>query len=280
MKVYISADMEGTSGIVHSAQTGPEGIDYGRGRGWMMGEVNAAIAGAFEGGAESVVVCDGHGANGNRNLRLDEIDERAELITGRPRPMGQMEGLDASFAVVLFTGYHTRHGSAGVLSHTTNGQAVANLWINGSLVGEFGLNTYLAGHFGVPVAMISGDDLTIAEAQAFAPHVEGVVVKQAFGRYAARCVHPTRAQAAIKAGATRAVKKAPSLQPLRPSAPVEVTLQFKDTGGAESARRVPGVEMLKPDTIRMRYESMPEAYQAYNAMVGLWPVVWGNWIKG
>jgi D-amino peptidase len=191
-----------------------------------------------------------------------------------------MEGLDDSFSVVLFTGYHTRHGSAGVLSHTTNGQAVANLWINGSLVGEFGLDTYLAGYFGVPVAMISGDDLTIAEARAFAPHVEGVVVKHAFGRYAARCMHPTRAQGAIKAGATRAVQKAPSLQPMRPASPVEVTLQFKDTGGAESARRVPGVEMIKADTVRIRCETMPAAYQAYNAMIGLWPVVWGAWIKG
>jgi len=280
LKIYISADMEGTSGVVHAAQTGPEGVDYGLARGWMMAEVNAAIAGAFEGGAAEVVVSDGHGANGNRNLRLDDLDPRAELITGRPRASGQMEGLDDSFSAVLFTGYHTRHGSTGVLSHTTNGQAVANVWINGALVGEFGLNAYLAGSYGVPAAMVSGDDLTIAEAKATLPHVEGVVVKRALGRYAAQCIHPKRAQAAIRAGAERAVKNAAKLKPIAPSTPVDVELQFKDTGGAESARRVPGVRMIQPDTVVLQCPTMSEAYQTYYALIGLWPVVWGGWMKG
>lgn len=277
MKVYISADMEGVSGVVHTAQTNPRGVDYERARRWLAAEVNAAVAGAFEGGAEEVVVSDGHGGNGNRNLLVDHLDPRAQLITGRPRPLGQLEGLDDGFAAVLLVGYHTRHGAAGVLSHSTQGRAVANVWLNDILVGEIGLNAYLAGHFGAPVALVSGDDLTVAEARELLPGVEGVIVKWALGRYSARCLHPQRAQQALREGARQAVERAASLEPLRLAGEVELRVQFKDTGGAESALRVPGVEAVDDDTVVVCCPDVPAAYQLYSALIGLWPVVWGQW---
>lgn len=280
MRVYISVDMEGCSGIVHREHTNPKGYDYELARRLMTDEANAAIEGAFEGGASEVVVSDSHGGNGMRNLLLHHLDDRAEVIIGTPRQLGQLEGLDASFAALLMVGYHTRHGAAGVLSHTTNGQAVANLWLNDSLVGEIGLNARLAGHFGVPVVLVSGDDLTIAEAKAELPDIEGVAVKKALGRYAAQCLHPIRAQGLLKQGASAAVKKAKTIKPLKISEPVTIRLQFKESGSAESAARVPGAKLLNDDMVVLECADMEQAYAAYSSLVELWQEAWGAWQRG
>jgi D-amino peptidase len=280
MRIYISVDMEGCSGIVHREQTNPVGYDYELARRLMTAEANAAIEGAFEGGATEVVVSDSHGGNGMRNLLIDRLDPRAELVLGSPRRLGQLEGLDDSFDALLLVGYHTRHGASGVLSHTTNGQAVANLWVDGVLVGEIGLNARLAGYFGVPVTLVTGDDLTVAEATAELPEVEGVVVKRALGRYTARCLHPERAQQLIEQGAVRAVKRAKTLDLVEGRSPVVIRLQFKETGSAESASFVPGATFVADDTVELSCATMEDAYAGYSSMVSLWQPAWGGWIRG
>jgi D-amino peptidase len=280
MRVYVSVDMEGCSGIVHREHTNPKGYDYELARRLMTDEANAAIMGAFEGGASEVVVSDSHGGNGMRNLLLHNLDERAEVVIGTPRRLGQLEGLDASFAALMLVGYHTRHGAAGVLSHTTNGQAVANLWLNESLVGEIGLNARLAGHFGVPVVLVSGDDLTIAEAKTDLPGCESVVVKKALGRYAAQCLHPKRAQDLLRQVASAGVKKAKTIKPLIAPEPVTIRLQFKESGSAESAARVPGAKLVSDDTVMLECPNMEAAYAAYSSLVELWQEAWGVWQRG
>lgn len=280
MRVYISVDMEGCSGVAHREHTSPKGYDYELARRLMTAEANAAVQGAFDGGASAVVVSDSHGGNGMRNLLLHDLDERAEIIIGSPRRLGQLEGLDSSFAAVLLVGYHTRHGAAGVLSHTTHGQAIANLWLNDSLVGEIGLNARLAGQFGVPIAMVSGDDLTIAEAKTELSECEGVIVKKALGRYAAQCLHPRQAQTVIKQGASTAVQKASTLQAFHTPAPVRIRLQFKETGSAESAARAFGASLLNDDTVTLECTDMEEAYAAYSTLIDLWQPAWGAWERG
>lgn len=280
MKVYISVDMEGCSGVLHREQTSPTGYDYEIARRLMTQEANAAIAGAFDSGATEVVVSDSHGGNGMRNILMTELDPRAELILGSPRRLGQLEGIDNSFDAVLLVGYHTRHGAAGVLSHTTNGQAVANLWVNEQLVGEIGLNAFLAGHFGLPIALVSGDDKTVAEAKAFLPDIVGVSVKTALGRYTARCLHPEKARALIREGASQAVRNAKALSPLGTPKPIALRVQFKETGSAESASSLPGSVLTSDDTVEIRCPDMEEAYAAYRSMVALWQPTWGGWIRG
>lgn len=277
MRVYISVDMEGYSGVVHREHTNPKGYDYELARRLMTDEANAAILGAFDAGATEVILSDSHGGNGMRNLLLDHLDERAQVIVGSPRKFGQLEGLDDSFAVLLLVAYHTRHGSAGVLSHTTNGQAVANLWVNDLLVGEIGLNACLAGHYGVPVGLVSGDNLTIAEAKTHLPDIEGVVVKKVLGRYAAQCLHPKRAQALLRQGAHVAVKRASILKPWVLATPVTIKLQFKESGSAESAARALGASLLNDDTVTFHAPDMPVAYAAYHTLVELWQEAWGAW---
>lgn len=280
IKVYISVDMEGCAGVVHREQTNPTGYDYELARRLMTEEANAAVAGTFDAGAEEVVVSDSHGGNGMRNLLIERLDRRADLILGSPRPFGQLEGLDGSFGLLLLVGYHTRHGAAGVLSHTTNGQAVANVWLNGQLVGEIGLNALLAGHHGVPVGLVSGDDLTLKEGLDLLPNAVGVQVKTALGRYAARSLHPERARALLRSGAAEAVRRAGEMEPLRLEGPVTCRLQFKETGSAEAAAAAPGAKLVKGDTVELTCPDVAAAYEGYHALVGLWQPAWGAWIRG
>jgi D-amino peptidase len=280
MRVYISVDMEGCAGIVHREQTDPKGYDYEIARRLMADEANAAVAGAFEAGASHVVVSDSHGGNGKRNLIPGDLDPRAQLINGVPRRLGQLEGIDEGYDALLLVGYHTRHGQAGVLSHTTNGQAVANLWVNDLIVGEIGLNALLAASFGVPTLLVSGDDLTVAEGALIAPDAEGVVVKWALGRYAARSLHPQVACERIRVGTRAALAKVGTVAPTPPTTPVRIRLQFKESGSAEAAARQLGAQLLESDTIGFEAPSMDAAYAAYSVAVDGWLAAWGNWTKG
>jgi D-amino peptidase len=280
MKVYISVDMEGCAGIVYREQTDPKGFDYEIGRSVMADEANAAIQGAFDAGATEVVVSDSHGGNGMRSLRLRDIDPRAQVVTGSPRPLGQLEGLDDTFAALLLVGYHTRHGRAGVLSHTTNGQAIANLFVGGRVVGEIGLNALVAASLGVPTVLVTGDDLTTAEAARDCPGAELVTVKWAVGRYAARCLHPSVVTAAIRRGAAAGVGRADRIAVAPLEGPVEVRVQFKETGSAESAARALGSTLVDDDTIAFTASDLVEAYRAYSIAVEAWQPAWGGWIRG
>lgn len=280
MNVYVSVDMEGCAGVVHREQTNPTGFDYELGRSAMVVEANAAVAGAFDAGATRVVVADGHGGNGMRSIRARDLDPRAELITGSPRRYGQLDGLDAGFDALLMVGYHTRHGRAGVLSHTTNGQAVGDLWVNDRVVGEVGLNALYAGALGAPTLLVTGDDLTCAEATHDCPGVATVTVKWALGRYAARGLHPDVAAAAIRRGAADALARRGAVAPVATRSPVEVRLRFKETGSAESAARVLHTKLVDDDTVAFTAADMVEAYEAYNVLVEAWQPAWGAWIRG
>jgi D-amino peptidase len=280
VRVFVSVDMEGCAGIVHREQTDPAGFDYELGRQAMTDEANAAIAGAFAAGATEVVVADGHGGNGMRNIRARDLDPRAELITGSPRRLGQLDGIDAGFDALLLIGYHTRHGRAGVLSHTTHGQAIGDLSVNGRVIGEVGLNALLAASFGVPTLLVTGDDLTCAEASRDVPGCATLAVKWAIGRYAARTLHPRVAAEAIGAAVRDALARRAAV-PLAPvPSPVSVQVRFKESGSAESAARLAGARLVDDDTIAFTAATMAEAVAAYSMAVEAWVPAWGAWIRG
>jgi D-amino peptidase len=125
--------------------------------------------------------------------------------------------------------------------------------------------------------LVSGDDLTIAEARIHLPNVEGVVVKKALGRYAAQCLHPKRAQALLRQGTLIALQKASSFKPMLLQTPVTIKLQFKESGSAESAARALGASLLNDDTVIFHAPDMPVAYAAYSSLVELWQEAWGAW---
>lgn len=269
MKVYISVDMEGISGVVHNEHTSERGYDYELGRTLMLGEANAAVEGALRAGASEIVVSDSHGGNGARNLRIDELHPAADLITGFPRPLGQLAGLVGDFDIVLLVGYHTRSGAAGVLNHTVHGLVVDRLWIDGVEQGEIGINALLAGQAGVPVGLVTGDDLTVAEALDLLPGVETATVKWAINRYSARCLPPERARAVVREAAERAVRRAGEFKPYDPGHPARWEIRFKDTGMAEVALQVPGLQAVSPDRVAFDAADVASGFATFTAAVAV-----------
>lgn len=268
MKLFISADMEGIAGVVSDKEVSPGEQEHQRARRLMTQEVNAALKGAFAAGVTEAVVADAHASM--TNILPEELDPRAHLVRGAPRPMGMMEGLDASFSAVFFIGYHARRGTAGgVLEHTYSGRVISRLQINGHDQGELGLNAYLAGHFGVPVLLVTGDHQLVREGQELLKIVEGVQVKQGLGRYAASSLHPEVAREKIRKQAHKAVKRRGEFSPLTASPPVDLDLVFPQTGMADHAALMPGAQRKGGCHIHYRAEDYLLAYRAFRVLVSL-----------
>jgi D-amino peptidase len=241
MEVYISVDMEGVAGVVHVDQTRRTGHDYERARRWMTGEANAAVLGAFEGGATSVVVNDSHGDM--RNLVLEELDPRAEIISGSLKPHSMVQGVTSGQAAALFIGYHAGAASqAGILDHTYYGKVVARCRVGGRDWNETAINAAVCGARGVPVALVTGDETTCAQARELLGQVATVAVKEAYTRYSARSISPTAARERIREAAARAVRRAAAgeLRPFVPALPLALEIDFATSACADAAQLVPG----------------------------------------
>src|SRR5437867_43132 len=248
-KVFISADMEGITGVVQPAQLGPEGFEYGRAREWMTAEVNAAIAGIRAAGAAEIVVCDSHG-NG-QSVLIDRLPDDVRIVRGFPRPLEMMQGIDESFAAAVFIGYHASEWTANaVRGHTISSARLLGIRLNGAEVSEGIFNAALAGHFGVPVAFVSGDRLAVTQLQKIAPAAEGAIVKEPFGYHSAMTVTPARGQALIRDGMKRAMGKLGSLQPYRVRQPIDLEVGFKLTIDAERAAYVPGLSRSDAHSVK------------------------------
>ncbi len=244
MKVFISTDFEGVAGIVDWDQIMVGSSDYEMGRRLLLGELNAAIDGAIAAGASEFVVNDSHSSM--RNLPPDLLHGQARLITGKHKPMYMMEGLDASFDAILFLGYHGSIGaSQSVLSHTYNPRAIWEVRINGEIVGETALNALVAAHYGVPIALVTGDQMTVEEARRLNPEPVCVEVKRSISRYASESLHPEVARELIHTGARHALSSqkpgsAPSF-----TAPIQVEVTFLTADMAEMSAWLHGVELVR-----------------------------------
>lgn len=277
MKILIAADMEGITGVVHGDQVDPSHAEYERFRKLMTADVNAAVRGAFAAGADEVVVSDGHW--NNRNILIEQLDSRARLNAGSPRPFSMVEGIDDGVDGVLFIGYHARAGTANaILDHTWSSARVNGVWLtypgqeSGLPVGEIGLNAAVCGHFGAPLLMISGDQSACAEAAALFPRVTTAIVKRASGRNAAECLPPEVTVELIEQAAAHGVERLLGDEPpeqLRLPVPVTVTIEFIRGEMADEAMILPGAERCGGKRVAFTARDMPEAYRAFRAMVGL-----------
>ena len=224
-KVYISVDLEGISGVNGDDQTGPGGAEYGRARKLMAEDANAAIRGAFEGGATDVLVNDSHG--GQRNLLPEDLDPRARLISHSFKRYGMMEGLDETFDAIVFIGYHAKADAPrGLFAHTGSG-VVRDLQVNGRSVGEGGMNAALAAWYGVPVVAVSGDDVAVEEVKGVVPGIRGVVVKRAINIRAVELRPLADARRDIQAGVRDGVQRSKKPARERLSA-YQVRMQFRN----------------------------------------------------
>ena len=247
MKIFISADIEGVAGVVSPSQAQPGNNEYERARRLMTDEVSAAVAGAFDAGATSVLVNDGHGPQ--TNLLPDLLDPRAELLLGRPKHGGMCAGLDASCDAVFFTGYHSGAGQHGVLSHTINGFAFAAIRLNGTDCAEATLYGAYAASHGVPIALLTGDDQLMAQSAAAFPGAHTVVVKHAIGHRAARALSPQRACAAIRDGAAAALRNLETCRPAPIAVAYRLELDLTTVGIADLAAIIPVAERVGPRTV-------------------------------
>lgn len=249
LKVYISVDMEGITGVVSADQLGPTSFEYQRAREWMTADALAAIQGARDAGATEIVVSDSHG-NG-QNLLIDLLPEDVTVIRSWPRPMMMMEGVDSTFAAAVFVGYHASTANVrGVRAHTMSSATLTGVTLNGREVPEGGINAALAGHFGVPVVAISGDDAAVAEVSPFAAGMEGAVVKRAISFHSAATLSPKAGQALIRAKVKAGIEKRERIAPFVLRGPVTAEVSFKHYRAAEMLAYLPIVTRVNAHTIR------------------------------
>jgi len=272
MQVYISVDMEGVAGIVHVDQTRRTGHDYERARRWMTHEANAAVLGAFDAGATSVLVNDSHGDM--RNLVLEDLDPRAEILSGSLKPRSMVEGVGDAFGAALFIGYHAGAGSrAGILDHTYYGRVVARCRLGGRDMNETGLNAIVCGMHNIPVALVTGDSATCAQARELLSDVLTVSVKEAITRYSARSISPELSRRRIREAAQTAVERAKSgaLQPYRPAPPHVLEIDFVNSACADAAELVPHTFRVNGTTTRYEApdgDTMLRVIQAWTILAG------------
>jgi D-amino peptidase len=264
LKILISTDIEGVAGVTHAEQTRSGNAEYERARAWMTDEANAAIRGAFDGGATEVLVNDSHG--GFRNLLLDRLDVRAQTITGKPRYLGMMAGVEQGCDAVYLIGYHARSQSAGVLAHTINSFAFRTVRVNGIEFGEAGLYGALAGEFGVPVAVMSGDDVFLAETAPIFPGAIGVETKRAYGNAACKSLSPSRACALIQEAAKGAVSNVGDLRPFTIEGPLECELTTQTPGLADLFCQWPELRRIDGSTLRFGADSMQSVVRMLNCL--------------
>ncbi|MBO0841075.1 MAG: M55 family metallopeptidase, partial [Sciscionella sp.] len=206
MKVLISADMEGATGVTYTADVLPQTEQWQRFRRLFTSDVNAAVDGVIAGGATDVLVNEAHSSQ--RNLLLEELDERARMLTGRHKPLSMMQGIDSGVDGVIFLGYHAGAGANGVLAHTYLENSITGVWLDGVPASEGRLNAALAAEYGVPVLMITGDDAACVDGSQYAPGAKLVAVKECVSRYTAICLPPTVTSAAIAEAARAAMTSA------------------------------------------------------------------------
>jgi D-amino peptidase len=257
-KIYISADMEGISGIVGDDQVSAEGAEYGRSRKLMAEDVNAAIRGALAGGATEIVVNDSHGSQ--RNLLPEDLDPSARLISHSFKRYGMMEGLDDTFDAVVFIGYHAKAETPGGLFAHTGSGVLRDVQIDGRSVGEGGMNTMLAAWYGVPVVRVTGDDVAVAQVKEVATAARGVVVKRAINVRAAELKSLRETRKEIEAAAREAVSSAKKIAPARPSS-VRVRMRYRNFTYPEIATAFPTIKLIEPDTIEFTADTTPAAYR-------------------
>src|SRR5215510_8256944 len=258
--------MEGVAGISDWDQCIAGGDDYALGRDLALGEINAAIDGALEAGATQILVNDSHSLM--RNLPPGELGGHASYLSGRFKPLYMMEGLDGSFDVALFLGYHAAMPTPGILSHTYNPRAFANVVLNGTLTGEAGINALVAQHHGVSIAVITGDQYVGPEAATFCPGLDVVEVKRSGSRYAAEHLHPDIARQRIREGVYQSLSEPHSARPvIHLPATFEVTLLSPDM--AEQATWLRGVERLTSTIVSFSDDDPLRLYRTFMTLVFL-----------
>jgi D-amino peptidase len=264
MKILISADMEGATGVTWPGDVLPGTPQWERCRALFTSDVNAAAKGFLDAGADEVLVNEAHWSM--RNLLLEHLDDRVRMLTGRHKSLSMVEGVQhGDVDGIAFVGYHTGAGAEGVLAHTYLANSVTGVWADGVRASEGLLNSLVVAEFGVPVVLVTGDDRTIEDARGYAPEARGVAVKEYVSRYAAVCRTPARTAADIRAAAKEAAPLAVRTEPAPPREHT-VELEFDAEHLAGAATVVPGVERAGERRVAYTSQGMYEGIRCFKAV--------------
>ena len=269
VRVFISADMEGVTGVTHPQDVIPGRSQYERFRRFLTADVNAAIEGAAQGGATEFLVNEAH--DGMRNIFLEDLDGRAELIVGSKKPLSMMQGFEGA-DVAFFVGYHARAGVEGVLSHTFNNPSVVtDVQLNGEPCSEARMNATLAGLAGTPVGLVTGDDPTCAEAESLYAAVKTAQVKTAIDRYTARCLPQGAALGRIREAARAAVRDVGDLAPYAPGPPYTFTVEFATASSAAGVMFFPQLERVDDRRVSWTHDDYETAFKMFVGVMRMAP---------
>ncbi|MFH8791570.1 M55 family metallopeptidase [Streptomyces sp. NPDC017941] len=264
MKILISADMEGATGVTWPADVLPGTPQWERCRSLFTSDVNAAVLGFFDGGADEVLVNEAHWTM--RNLLLEQLDERAEMLTGRHKSLSMVEGVQhADVDGIAFVGYHAGAGAEGVLAHTYLANQITGVWVDGVRASEGLLNSHVVAEYGVPVVLVTGDDLACEDALGYAPGALKVAVKDHVSRYAAICRTPARTAADIRAAAKDAVPLAVRHEPVA-GGPFTVEVEFDAEHLSMAVTVVPGVRRVAERKVAYTSDTMYEGIRTFKAV--------------
>lgn len=257
--VFLITDAEGVGGVCRQDQTDPKDTEM---RALLTGEINAAVEGFLEGGADEVIVWDGH--DGSQTLSTTTIHPKAKLLMGGLGPSMLME---RHFAAVAYVGQHAKANiRGGILAHSYSSLGIQNMLLNGKPVGEIDVIAAMAGHFGTPVIMLSGDQAAANELHEIVPDAELAVVKEGIGRNTCLSLSAVSARQLIREKAKRAMTKLASIKPYTVRGPV--TLQIEHTTrnslpiGAEART---GAEVLDDRTIRFKGKDILDVWMLYRS---------------
>ena len=265
MKVYISADMEGTAGVCAWAQVDPSNAhEYPVYQRYMTREVRAAIEGARAAGGREFLVNDSHWDM--RNLLWDELPDDVRVISGARKPFSMAQGAAQRFDAAFFTGYHARIGEAdAVLAHTYSDATLYDVRVNGTPCTEALLNAAILGLYGTPVVLVTGDRATVESVTGALPWVVGVTVKDAIGYFSANTLTPRAACAAIADGAREALAALPRAKPFTFTPPIELVIETTKTEQADFMELLPRVERIGGRAVRFRDDDYLTVFRAFLA---------------
>jgi len=257
--VFLITDAEGVGGVCRQDQTDPKDQEM---RQLLTGEVNVAVEGFLTGGADEVVVWDGH--DGSQTLSTLTIHPKAKLVMGALNASMMME---RHFSAVAYVGQHSRANvRGGIMAHSYNSLGIQNMLLNGKPVGEIDVIAAMAGHFGTPVIMLSGDQAAVNELHEIVPDAELAVVKEGVGRYTCISLSANAARDAIREAARRSVSKIVSIKPYTVPGPVTLQVEYTTRNSLPiDAEARAGAEVLDDRTIRFKGKDVLEAWRLYRS---------------
>ena len=261
LKVFISVDMEGITGVVVSEECSRDGKDYGLFRKLMTLEANAAVEGALAAGATEIWVRDSHGSA--RNILPDLLHEKAKLLRGWSGGFKMMmEGIDESFDAVIFIGYHAKAGTPdAIIEHTMSG-SVMDSSVNGVSLPEAGWNALIAGFYDVPVVFAAGDTALCSQLQKMFDKIETVSVKTAIGASAVN-LHPKAAWMKIRKGVEKSLRERALYKPYKLSSPYSLVLTLKHEVMVYNGAFYPGAERTGEWELTYKSDSILDIVKAF-----------------